>query len=181
MGIGVYDALAGELTDSDTGEVYPPLSCCNNEDFEKRCLYKNAPKVIWAISASQKFNSDCAVLLREGFKNERIRLLQSEYDAEESFKENKAFQALTPSDRVQTLLPYINTTLLVNELINLQHDESGGLIKLYEKSGMRKDRYSSLSYNYYVSTQIEKEKRKKVNNAGTTEEERFLFRAPKIL
>ena len=52
-------------------------------------------------------------------------------------------------------MPYVHTTLLIDELVKLQHEESGGRVRIYERAGMRKDRYSSLSYNYYVALQIE--------------------------
>ena len=46
---------------------------------------------------------------------------------------------------------------------------------------MRKDRYSSLSYNYYVAMQLENEMRKKASRlASLTQPEEFVFRAPKI-
>ena len=77
-------------------------------------------------------------------------------------------------------MPYINTTLLINELINLRHETVGNNVRLYEKSGMRKDRYSSLSYNYYVATQMEKDLRKRDVSSGVKAEEIFTIRAPKI-
>ena len=54
-------------------------------------------------------------------------------------------------------MPYIQTTLLVYELIGLEHEVRGANVKLKEKSGMRKDRYSSLAYNYWVQCQLERE------------------------
>ena len=53
-------------------------------------------------------------------------------------------------------MPYIQTTLLINELINLTHDTSTGLIKVREKTGMRKDRYSSLQYGYALLQELSK-------------------------
>lgn len=179
IGLGVYDALARDLIDPETGEVYPALSCCNNPDMAERCVDKNADKVIWAVKGSAKFNSDCAFLLREGFRTGRIRLLATEYDGEENMKDLKGYGSLSPSDQVVFTMPYINTTLLISELINLRHEESGGLIKISEKSGMRKDRYSSLAYNYYVANQIENKINKKSRKIISNREE-FLFRAPKI-
>ena len=52
-------------------------------------------------------------------------------------------------------MPYIHTTLLVNELINLEYETKGVNIKVYEKTGMRKDRVSSVGYNYWVQCQLE--------------------------
>ena len=179
VGLGVYDALARVLTDPETGECYPPLSCCNNADMAARCADKSAAKVIWAINGAAKFNSDCAILLREGFKTNKIRLLATEYDGEEAMNGIKGFSNLSASDKVLLTMPYINTTLLISELINLKHEESGGLVKIIEKSGARKDRYSSLSYNYYVACQLEKNIKKKTSSQQSTNE-LFMFRAPKV-
>ncbi len=177
VGLGVYDVLARDITDPESGEVYPALSCYNNPDMAARCIDKNAKKAIWAINATAKFNSDCALSLREAFRSGKIRLLNTEYDGEASLGELRGFNSLTAYDKAVLTMPYVETTLLINELINLQHDESGGLVKLFEKSGMRKDRYSSLAYNYYVSCQVEKDNRKR--SKGEVDDDFFLFRAPK--
>lgn len=179
VGLSIFDVLARDIADPESGEVYPALSCCNNPELAERCVNRDAAKVIWAITGSAKLNSDCALLLREGFRSGRIRLLNTEYDAEESLGSIKGFGNLSLSDRAAIMMPYINTTLLINELINLQHDENGGIIKLSEKSNARKDRYSSLSYNYYVATQLEKDIRKseyRDNEINATKA--FIFRAP---
>lgn len=179
VGLGVYDALVRDITDLETGEVYPALSCCNNQELAARCADKNARKAIWAIQGSAKFNSDCALMLREGFRTGRVRLLSTEEDANEMLGAIKGFAALSPMEKLRITMPYINTTLLINELINLRHEEAGGLIKISEKSGMRKDRYSSLSYNVWVSGQMEKSLRRADFNFDTTYKEAFIFRAPK--
>lgn len=156
VGAGVYDALSRDMTDPDTGEIYPALSCCNNAEMAARCVNPNARKVIWAIKASAQFNSECALWLRDGFKSGRIRLLQTEYDAEELLGSIKGYDKLSQSQKTAILMPYINTTLLVDELVKLQYEDAGGgKVRLYERSNMRKDRYSSLSYNYWVSVQLE--------------------------
>lgn len=178
IGLGVFDSLARDIVDPETGEVYPALSCCNNAEMASRCTVPGADKVIWAIKASASFNSDSAFLLREGFRSGRIRLLINEYDAEEALSDIKGYASLSPSDKLKLQLPYINTTLLVDELTNLEHEESSGKIKISEKAGKRKDRYSSLSYNYYVATQIEQKKsRKQSTNAA---DDLFIIRPPRV-
>ena len=177
IGLGVYDVLARDIVDPNTGEIYPALSCCNDSTMADRCAVVGAEKVIWSIKASTTLNSDCAVLLREGFKSGRIRLLMTEYDGETSMSEINGYNKLNPQERERLLLPYINTTLLINELVNLQHEDSGGRIKIYEKSGMRKDRYSSLAYNYYIATQIEARMTKRRNITYSADQ--FVIKAPK--
>lgn len=180
VGHGVFDCLIRDIVDPDTGEVYPAISCCNNPEMAARCTSTGAEKVIWAIKANAQFNSDCAFLLREGFRSGRIRLLLSESnecDFKECLNDIKGYSTASESDCLKVKLPYIQTTLLVNELVNLQHEESGGKIKIYEKSGMRKDRYSSLSYNYYVAIQLETKLAKRRSLEVQTSDT-FIIKAP---
>lgn len=179
VGLSIYDALARDLADPDTGEVYPALSCCNNPDLASRCTAYGAAKVIWGVAGSAKFNSECAIALREGFRTGRIRLLNTEYDGESALAGLKGFSNLSIADRSTMLAPYVNTTLLIGELINLKHDGSSGAMKLSEKSGARKDRYSSLSYNYWVSIQIENEMRKNASRTVSPFDDVFSIRAPR--
>lgn len=179
VGLSIYDVLARDVSDPETGEVYPALSCCNNPDLASRCTSYGAAKVIWSVNGSVKFNNDCAIALREGFRTGKIRLLATEYDGEASLALLKGFNNLSLSDRSVMLTPYVNTTLLIGELINLKHDSSSGNMKLSEKSGARKDRYSSLSYNYWVSIQIENEMRKSVSRSSGAAGDIFTIRAPR--
>lgn len=117
-------------------------------------------------------------MLREGFRSGRIRLLENEFEAEELLRDVPGYLKLTPIEQSKIQLPYIHTTLLINELINLQHETNGDKIKVFEKHGMRKDRYSSISYNYYVALQIEnKFNRQMAKSTGTSD--MFAVRPPK--
>lgn len=177
LGLGVYDCLSRDIVDPETGEIYPAISCCNNPEMASRCTVIGAEKVIWAIKASAQFNSDCAFLLREAFRSGRIRLLSTEYDAEEYLGEIKGYGSLSPAERIQLQLPYIHTTLLIDELTKLQHEEAGGKVKIFEKAGMRKDRYSSLSYNYYVAIQIESKMNKRQSTSSVSSDA-FIIKPP---
>lgn len=176
-GIGVFDALARDIVDPETGEIYPALSCYNDSAMAARCTVPGAPKVIWSIKASAQFNSDAAILLREAFQNGRIRLLETEYEADDFLRDVKGFKGLSQHDQLMFKLPYINTTLLIDELTKLEHDESGGKVRIKERHGMRKDRYSSLAYNYYVAVQLEnKLSRRQATNIQ--DNNMFVIKAP---
>lgn len=182
-GIGVADALLADIYDQTTGEMFGALSCCNDEGWANRCFVRGAPKVIWAINGSEMFNSKCAMLLREEFRQGRIKLLCSEIDAEDLLRDllgNKVWNSLSLQDRVNLQLPYINTRLLIDELINLETEVKNGIVKVKEKPGARKDRYSSLSYNIFVAKEIERElnQKKTRNNGGNIFD--IQFRQPLI-
>lgn len=174
----MFDTLVRDIVDRDTGEIYPALSCINNTEMAARCTVANAPKVIYAIKASAPFNSECALLLREGFKSGKIRLLVNEYDGEANVSNLKGYGNLTPELKLQLQMPYIRTTLLINELIKLKHEESGGRVKVFEVNGMRKDRFSALSYSYYVATEIERKTIRR-SNQNISLDDVFTIRSPK--
>lgn len=156
-GLGVYDFIICDQLDPETGEIYGALTCINDSVMAERCKVENAKKVIWSIKANAAFNNEMCLLLRSGFQNGRINLLVSEFEAEEILRSNiKGFNKMSAYEQVQYKSPYIQTTLLIYELINLEHKVEGTNIKIKEKSGMRKDRYSSIGYNYYVLRQLER-------------------------
>lgn len=179
VGFGVADALVRDIQDPETGEEYPALSCYNNPDWAARCKSPGATKAIYAVNGNADFNSQCAVLLREGFRTGKIKLLDDESAGKVWYEQVKAYNQLTEEDKLALRMPYINTTLLVNELINLQSDDSTGKVRIHEKSGFRKDRYSSLSYSYYVACELEGKLRAKRARASVSDDV-WMFRAPKI-
>lgn len=178
LGAPIMDLLMHECYDPENGEVYTPLNCCNNPDFQERCPDKSAPKVIWAIMGSPQFNNDVTIALRSGIQQGRIRFLDSEYDCEELLRAQiKGYDKLTPTERTALQLPFINTGLMVNELVNLEYEATNNIIRVHEKPGARKDRYSSVSYNYYIATQIERNMTKRFAKKNKIE---INFRAPNL-
>ena len=179
LGLGCYDMLARDMSDPETGEIYPALSCCNNQEMAARCTVMGAKKVIWAIKASAQFNSDCAFILREGFSSGRIRLLlDGDMDNDALIKKLPKYKTLTEIEKEKLKMPYVNTTLLIDELTKLEHESVGGKVRIHERSGMRKDRYSSLAYNFYVATQLETKLERKYS-ANVKSSDMFIIRAPK--
>ena len=167
LGIGVYDFIIKDQYDPELGITYPALNCCNDPLMAERCKVPGAQRVIWSVKATQSFNNEICLLLRNGIQNGRINLLIDENECETTIKDNvKGYSKLTITDQIRLKMPFIQTSLLVNELINLDHEVKGTNIRIKERSGMRKDRYSSLAYNYWVVTQVERKSKPK----ETTEE-----------
>lgn len=153
QGIGVYDFIIKPQYDSEYGVTYNAMTCINDDNMAARCKIRNAEKVIWSIKATADFNNKAAILLRSAFQNGNINLLASEFEAEEFVKKIRGYSKMTSRDQLLLKLPYVQTSLMVNELINLEHEVKGTNIRVFERSGMRKDRFSSLEYNYYIVQQ----------------------------
>lgn len=181
LGLPIVDLLMKEIVDPQTGEVYGALNCCNNPDIAARCADKSAPKAIWAILGSAQFNSECALSLREAFRQGSIRLLLSEYDCEDVLSLLPNWSKLTVAERMDLKMPYIHTTLLENELINLEYTSKDNVVRVQEKSGARKDRYSALSYLNYVVKELERQLAKRPRSGIGAMQQMLQFKAPSIL
>lgn len=160
IGQAVLDYIMGaDRYDPIYNETYGALNVMNNPDLEDRCKVKNAPKVIYVIKANSRSNNDMTLALRAGFQNGYINLLLSDTNIEEKLSKIRGYGKLSDVQQTRMKMPYIQTTLLINELINLTYDTANGLIKVKEKSGMRKDRYSSAMYGYALLQELSKDLR----------------------
>jgi hypothetical protein len=167
QGLGVYDAIIKDTYDAEYGVTYDAMTCVNDKDMADRCKVKTANKVIWSIKANATFNTQAAFNLRAAFQNNKINLLISDFEAEEAVKKIRGYNSMSPKEQAQVKAPFLQTSFMVNELINLEHEVKGTNVKIKERSGMRKDRFSSLEYNIYVSQELAiKLKPKKQNSSS---------------
>ena len=178
QGIGVYDFIIKDQYDADYGITYDALTCINDQNMADRCKVKNANKVVWSVKATADFNTKAALALRAGFQSGKINLLVSEFDAEELIKKIRGFSKMMPMEQARIKAPYAQTSLMINELINLDHEVKGTNIKIKEKPGMRKDRFSSIEYSYWCVQQLALKLKPKKDNS-TDYASIFKIRAPK--
>lgn len=179
-GIGVYDALAERTMDTTRGLEYEAFSCSNNEDLAKRCMYPNAPKVVYAIHGTAELNSEIAIRFKDSLSRGKLILPVIETEGNEFLNSNEKFSKLPLEIKERFKMPYIQTTLLINEIINLEAEiNETGRIKLKEARTARKDRYSSISYLNYFATELEVKNRKKKSEIDPTK--LFMARKAKLL
>jgi hypothetical protein len=57
----------------------------------------------------------------------------------------------------EMLSPFVETEMLVNEMLNLEYELRSGFIRLFEKSHRRKDRYVSFGMANYLSRVLEQQ------------------------
>lgn len=164
IGQAVLDYIMTDRFDPLYGVTYGALNVMNNPELAERCKVPSAPKVIFAIKASAKSNNDMCLALRSAFQNGYINLLITDSMVENVLSKIKGYSKLTEIQQARLRLPYIQTTFLVDELINLTHDVSGGLVKVKERSGMRKDRYSSCEYGWALIQELSKDLKPQTSN-----------------
>lgn len=154
-GMSVYDALVKVQYDEERDVEYDAWCAYNDEEMKKRAKTQNPLPVVFSIKADRKLNHEIATTLRSNFQSGNIELLVNEIEARDMLSDKKWYKDASVEQKVDYEMPFVQTTLLVNELVNLEHEISGGLIKVKEKSGKRKDRYSSLGFANYLAKTLE--------------------------
>lgn len=155
--MSIYDALAKVNYDEERDVEYDAWCSFNDEEMRQRAKTPNPLPVVFSIKANGKLNHEIASTLRVNLQSSNIELLISEIEGSDFLSDKSGYQNASIEDKVRMKTPYIQTTLLVNELVNLEHDIVGGYIRIKEKSGKRKDRYSSLAYGNYLAKVLEGE------------------------
>ena len=162
-GLPIYDQLGQETQDFERGFKYPAMTIMPHSSIEdsvydelsKRTLGLDALPMIYCISATAKLNSLMAVDMRDKLKKRMVGFLVDEIKAEDYLIKTHSGEYMRNDDigaKSFFMQPYVQTSLLVNEAVNLSAVLSAGNIKLIEPSGARKDRIVCLMMgNYYAS------------------------------
>lgn len=154
-GMSVYDELAKVQYDEERDVEYEAWCAFNDDEMKDRAKSPNPLPVIFSIKAGNKLNHEIATSLRGVLQSSYIELLINEIEAKDMLMDKKYYNEASLEDKVFYERPFIQTTLLVNELVNLEYEIIGGYIKVKEKSGKRKDRYSSLAFANYLAKYLE--------------------------
>lgn len=160
-GISIYDNLARVMYDEERNVEYSPLSCMNDDTIAKRIKSEGAMPCIYAISASQKLNSDIALDFRRILEQRMIDfLVPYEIAMEEILTLNKDYlNAIEANTQLFYERPFLETQALINECAELTYEkkELTGAIVVKEPSTGHKDRFSACSYTSYMATLLERD------------------------
>ncbi|MEC4565350.1 terminase family protein [Paenibacillus sp. CMAA1739] len=160
-GISLYDDCSRILYDEERDVEYPAWTAMNNDEMKNRALDKNALPIIFSIKVTKaELNHEIAMNLKTSFEKRSLKLLVGDSIGREHLVEKLSYNSKSVEDQVNLMKPYIQTTILVNEMVNLEYEIRSGYVKLMEVGRSRKDRYSSLAYcNYfakYLETKLKK-------------------------
>lgn len=163
IGVGVWGELQKIQYDNERDVEYPAFTCFNEDNTVDKLMNKGALPVVYSLKVTNaKMNHDIAMSLKDALITKKIRLLINDAEARDILVESqKDFLKKGGVEQAQLLKPFVQTTALVNELINLEYSINGGYIKVYETGTARKDRYSSLAYANFLADFLEKKEKKK--------------------
>lgn len=123
---------------------------------------KNALPVIFSIKVVKlDVNHEIAMSLKDSFQRKKIKLLVNDLEGRDFLVEKAKMTKKPPEEQARMLRPYVQTTVMVNELINLEGQIYNGFVRIKERGTRRKDHYSSIGYGNYLAKILESDLKKK--------------------
>lgn len=167
VGAGLVDYLVKTQVDPETNESLPPFGVENDEKGEYKRFRTNDTEedALFLIKANAPLNTEMYAYAKVQMINGKIKMLIDESQAKATLMSTKAGQAMTIDQRNSYLKPYVLTTILREQLLNLAQENEGLNIILKQVSKtIKKDKFSAFCYGLYYIKQYEdsKKKRKKV-------------------
>lgn len=155
LGIGLVDFLIKENIDESTGEIFPPFSVTNDDDYMKFKTENSLP-LLYNVKANASNSSQIHVNCLSQISSGKVKFLVDEMTAKAKLLSSKKSKEMSSEEMAQYLAPFITTSIMKEEMLNLQQKQEGKMIKL-ERINKRigKDKFSALEYGLWYWKHIE--------------------------
>lgn len=162
LGSGVVDSLVLDIDDGN-----PPYNVVNDEKKQwRKYESENGIPMVFALKAQNKDtkNSDMINHFMKSLNKLDVSLLVQAHEGIKHIEKRnrKKFSEEESEEQVFAEIPYLNTTLLTEEIMNLRYKQKGNSTEVERVSRrIQKDKFSALLYGLFW-IQIEENKLKEV-------------------
>ena len=164
LGIGLLDYMVKGQVDPETGDFLPDFGVENDEDkFYKKYKTENTETdAIYIIKANMPINTEAHSYVQTQLSSGKIKFLIDESQAKVKLLGTKIGQTMDPEKRNEYLKPFVETTILREQMLNLIEDNEGVniILKMANRS-VGKDKFSAFEYALYYIKQEEDSRKKK--------------------
>lgn len=146
VGLSMLDDLGKVIYDEERDKEYVPIKCFNDDRLAERCKNPNASPIIYGFLGSADTNHQLHFIMKDVLAKGKLKLLTSNIKCKEEYLSDKReYQMASPEEKARLELPYLQSDMTLNEMINLNQEYiQGGKLKLKEPSSGTKDRYMCL-------------------------------------
>ena len=166
LGIGLLDFMV-LAQQTDEGQYLPPFGIDNDEQGVYKKHFKGITDyqkdAIFQIKANAPINTQAYSYTQTQMSSGKIKFLIDESQAKAKLMETKTGQNMSIDQRNDYLRPFVLTTVLRQQMLNLVQDNEGVNIILKQDSrGIKKDKFSAFTYGlYFIKQQEERMKKRK--------------------
>lgn len=174
LGVGLVDYLI-KPQDTEDGQYLPPFGVYNTDeypDYKKFITPETEKDVLFLIKANAPINTEAYSYAQTQMFSGKIRFLIDESLAKTKLMSTKQGQNMNIDERNDYLRPFILTSILKQQMLNLVEANEGiNIILKQSNTGIKKDKFSAFIYGlYYIRYEEELSKKRKKRNISD-----FLF------
>lgn len=173
LGVGLVDFMTKAQVDPETGDILPPFGVAGGTNEEIKEQYKKVRgddienDAMFLIKASAPINTEMYTYAQTQMSSGKVQFLIDEAAAKTKLMETKKGQNMTPEQRNDELRPFVLTTALKAQMLNLVEENEGVNIILKQDSrGIKKDKFSAFIYGLYWVKKEEERLRKRKNKGS---------------
>lgn len=172
LGIGLIDFMTRAQIDPETGDTLPPFGVEGGTSEDAIAPYRKIKggdvedNALYLIKANAPINTEAYSYTQTQMSSGKIKFLKDESEAKAKLMSSKVGQNMDADKRNEYLKPFVLTTILREQMLNLVEENEGVNIILKQSSrGIKKDKFSAFIYGLYYIKQEEdhKEKRRSRN------------------
>ena len=163
LGIGLVDYLV-KPQHLENGDVLPDFGVYNDDDnFYKKYRTKDCEyDALYVLKANAPINTEAHSIAQSQLNSGKVKFLIGEGAAQDKLLGTKIGQGMTPEQRAEYLKPFVLTSILRDEMLNLREENEGvNIILKRANTRIQKDKFSAFEYGLYYIKQEEDSKRKK--------------------
>lgn len=164
LGIGLIDYMVKTQVDSETGDVYNDFGVINDEDgfYKKYRTDHTEFDAMYLIKANAPINTEAHANLQVQLNSGKLKFLIEEKVAKNKLLGTQKGKNMKAEERDMYLKPFVLTSILKEQLMNLREENEGvNIILKQANKTIKKDKFSALEYALYYIKQEEDNKRKK--------------------
>lgn len=172
LGVGFIDFMTKAQIDPETGDELPPFGVEGGTFDEVHEQYKkikgdNIEKdAMYLIKANAPINTEAHAYVQTQLSSGKIKLLIDEREASTKLMTTKVGQNMTPDQRAEYLMPFVQTSILKDQMLNLiESNEGVNIILKPNNNSIKKDKFSAFEYGLYYAKLDEERKRKRKSHS----------------
>ena len=172
LGVGFIDFMTKAQIDPETGDELPPFGVEGGTFDEVHEQYKkikgdNIEKdAMYLIKANAPINTEAHAYVQTQLSSGKIKLLIDEREASTKLMSTKVGQNMTPEQRAEYLMPFVQTSILKDQMLNLiESNEGVNIILKQNNNSIKKDKFSAFEYGLYYAKLDEERKRKRKSHS----------------
>ena len=169
LGIGLVDFMTKAQVDPETGDDLPPFGVEGGTAEDTVNLYKKIKGVgveenaMYLIKANAPINTEAYSYAQTQMSSGKVKFLVDEQVAKTKLMSTKQGQNFNADQRNDYLKPFVQTSILREQMLNLIEDNEGvNIILKQSNKSIKKDKFSAFIYGlYYIKMEEDKKRKRK--------------------